>query len=411
MNTFRLVSLFFCLFVAVTGPLRGETLLAITSDRKINFFDSAAPNVYFKTVDIQGLGGADIMLSAACSPTGQLYVLTRNGSAMGVRTVDPQTGALILAQSATGPFPSGALVLGMDVDPASSDLTLPFYVHITNDTTDDIRAFSTNAATAVGTALIYDNTTGDGDPVDVHAGANPAIVGLAYTNNFPGAKSSVLYGIDSTQDTLVMIERNIGRVNTIGAFGPNTGTRVGFDISGVTGDAYAAFSTTGGTLLYRINLSTGAGTQIGQLPTPSPAGVEILAITTLPPTRVSNISTRGRVGSGDEVMIAGFIAQGGGDRRRLLVRGIGPSLGNFGVPAPLADPVLKIVDGNGVEVATNDNWRSTQQIEISTTGLAPSNDLEAAYLAQFAAGAYTAILSGSNGGTGVGLIEVYQFNN
>jgi hypothetical protein len=146
------------------------------------------------------------------------------------------------------------------------------------------------------------------------------------------------------------------------------------------------------------------------MPSP-PSGVDILAITTLPRTRLANISTRGKVGAGDDVMIAGFIATGGGDARRLLVHGIGPSLANFGVPSPLANPVLKIVDGNGVEVANNDNWKSDQQSDIMQTGLAPSNDLEAAYVGQFPAGGYTAILSGQGGGTGVGVIEVFQFNN
>ena len=107
-------------------------------------------------------------------------------------------------------------------------------------------------------------------------------------------------------------------------------------------------------------------------------------------------------------MIAGFIAPGGGDKRRLLIRGLGPSLANAGIGSPLADPVLRIVDSNGVEVATNDNWTSTQQAAILATGVAPTNDLEAAFVGQFATGAYTAILSGQDGGTGVGLVEVYN---
>jgi hypothetical protein len=399
----KFLVLFFSLFAVVAAPLRGETLLTITSDRKINFFDSASPGTYFKTVDIQGLAGADVLLSAACSPTGELFVLTHAGSSMGVRTVNPQTGAILENLSSTGAYPASATAFGMDVAPPS-----PLRADVVSDA-DEIRGFSVFALFGA-ISISYDNATGDGDPVDVHAGADPAIVGVAHTNNFPGAESSVLYGIDSTQDTRVMIERTPGRLNTIGALGVNTGLHVGFDISGVTGNAYAAFSTIAGPLLYKIDLSTGAGTQIGQLPTPS-AGAEILALTTLPPTRVANISTRARVGAGDDVMIAGFIAPGGGDKRRLLVRGIGPSLGNSGVSSALADPALRIVDGNGVEIATNNDWRATQESQIFDTGLAPTNDLEAAYLGQFAAGLYTAILSGNGGGTGLGLIEVYQFNN
>jgi hypothetical protein len=120
-----------------------------------------------------------------------------------------------------------------------------------------------------------------------------------------------------------------------------------------------------------------------------------------------NLSTRSRVGTGDDVMIAGFIAQGGVSVR-LLIRGIGPSLAAAGVPNPLADPVLTIFDGNGTQIATNDNWTSNQRSEITVTGLAPKNDLEAAYVAWFPPGSYTAILIGKDSGTGVGLVEVYK---
>jgi hypothetical protein len=127
----------------------------------------------------------------------------------------------------------------------------------------------------------------------------------------------------------------------------------------------------------------------------------------LPPTSVYNISTRSRVGTGDEVMIAGFIAQGGVSVR-ILIRGIGPSLAAAGVPNPLADPVLTIFDRNGLQIATNDDWQSNQRTDIVLTGLAPKNDLEAAYIAWFPPGTYTAFLTGKNGGTGVGLVEVYK---
>jgi hypothetical protein len=78
------------------------------------------------------------------------------------------------------------------------------------------------------------------------------------------------------------------------------------------------------------------------------------------------------------------------------------------VPNSLADPVLTIFDGNGVQIATNDNWTSHQRTDITLTELAPKNELEAAYVAWFPAGSYTAILTGKNGGTGVGLVEVYR---
>ncbi|HWX17945.1 MAG TPA: SGNH/GDSL hydrolase family protein, partial [Chthoniobacterales bacterium] len=120
-----------------------------------------------------------------------------------------------------------------------------------------------------------------------------------------------------------------------------------------------------------------------------------------------NISTRGKVGTGEDVLIAGFIITGT-DAKRVIVRALGPSLSNFGVPGPLADPMLTIYDSNQAIVARNDNWRDTQQAEIEATGLAPQNNLESAIVVTLAPGAYTAIVSGKNGGTGNALAEVYD---
>jgi phospholipase/lecithinase/hemolysin len=122
-----------------------------------------------------------------------------------------------------------------------------------------------------------------------------------------------------------------------------------------------------------------------------------------------NISTRGKVGTGEDVLIAGFIITGT-DAKRVIVRALGPSLSNFGVPGPLADPTLTIYDSNHAVVARNDNWRDTQQVEIEATGLAPQNNLESAIIATLAPGAYTAIISGKNGGTGNALAEVYDLD-
>lgn len=122
--------------------------------------------------------------------------------------------------------------------------------------------------------------------------------------------------------------------------------------------------------------------------------------------QIVQISTRGSVGTGDAVMIGGFIIQEA--TKKIIVRAIGPSLGAFGVAGALQNPVLELHDGTGAVIATNDNWRTTQEEEVSATGLAPSNDLEAAIVADLAPGNYTAIVTGAAGGTGVALVEVYD---
>ena len=134
--------------------------------------------------------------------------------------------------------------------------------------------------------------------------------------------------------------------------------------------------------------------------------IELYDLTGGTAAKLANISTRAFVGSGDNVMIGGFIVAG--DSARVVVRALGPSLTAAGVPGALADPRLLVYDGNGVLVGFNQNWRAVQEAELTATGLQPSNDLEAAMILTIAAGNYTAVAEGSNNGTGVGLVEVYN---
>ena len=125
-------------------------------------------------------------------------------------------------------------------------------------------------------------------------------------------------------------------------------------------------------------------------------------------SRLANISTRGLVQTGTNVMIGGFIVGGEGNAK-VIVRAIGPSLSQQGVANPLADPTLQLVDGNGAPLESNDNWRTDpDQAEIAAAGVAPQNDLESALLANIPPGNYTAVVAGKNSGTGIGLVEVYH---
>ena len=125
-------------------------------------------------------------------------------------------------------------------------------------------------------------------------------------------------------------------------------------------------------------------------------------------SRPANISTRGFVDTGDNVMIGGFILSAGS--AEVIVRAIGPSLTSFGVAGALQDPTLELHDANGVLIQSNDNWRSDQEAEIIATNLPPSNDSESAIVLTLTSGAYTAIVRGKDDTTGVGLVEVYQVN-
>jgi plastocyanin len=136
--------------------------------------------------------------------------------------------------------------------------------------------------------------------------------------------------------------------------------------------------------------------------------VEVYDLSQGADARLANISTRGPVRTGGNVMIGGFILGSGNGNANVIVRALGPSLAQAGINGALADPTLELHDGNGALLNSNDNWKESQQAEIEATGIPPQNDLEPAIKAALPAGAITAIVAGKDGTTGVGLIEVYR---
>lgn len=124
-------------------------------------------------------------------------------------------------------------------------------------------------------------------------------------------------------------------------------------------------------------------------------------------SKLANISTRGKVDAGDNVMIGGFIL-GGDEVTNVVVRAIGPSLAGFGVPGTLDDPMLEVHDGNGVTIAQNDDWRSSQEQQLIDAGLPLADDRESAVVLALPPGPYTAIVRGKSDGAGVALVEVYN---
>ncbi|MEP7071296.1 MAG: M23 family metallopeptidase [Verrucomicrobiota bacterium] len=123
---------------------------------------------------------------------------------------------------------------------------------------------------------------------------------------------------------------------------------------------------------------------------------------------LSNISTRGMVESGDKAMIGGFIIKG--PSKTVVIRALGPTLSDFGIHNALLDPTLELRDAHGALLASNDNWKSSQQALITASGYAPPHDAEAALVSNLPAGNYTAVVRGANNSVGIGLIEVYAVN-
>jgi hypothetical protein len=136
--------------------------------------------------------------------------------------------------------------------------------------------------------------------------------------------------------------------------------------------------------------------------------IEVYDLDPAADSKLANISTRGLVLSAQNVMIGGFIIGGTANTTRVLIRGLGPSLGQAGIGNALPNPVLELHDGNGALLSGNDNWRDTQEAEIRNSGVAPSRELESAIVETLAPGAYTAVVAGKDNSTGVGLIEIFN---
>jgi hypothetical protein len=126
--------------------------------------------------------------------------------------------------------------------------------------------------------------------------------------------------------------------------------------------------------------------------------------------QLGNISTRGFVRTGENVMIGGFILGGASAPTRVVVRGIGPSLAQFGLSPVLSDPTLELRDSNGAKLVANDNWQddSASAAQLSAHGFALPYTKESGIFTSLPPGQFTAILAGNNSGIGIGLVEIYN---
>ncbi|MBA3960410.1 MAG: matrixin family metalloprotease [Chthoniobacterales bacterium] len=147
-------------------------------------------------------------------------------------------------------------------------------------------------------------------------------------------------------------------------------------------------------------------------PTPAPTATPTPTATppSTAPSRLVNLSTRMQVGIGDNVSIGGFIIQGD-KRKKVLLRGLGPSLGASGIAGALQDPKITLLDGSGAVLETNDNWQDSPEIgDIIASTIPPTDPREAAIVAKLDPGNYTVILDGVNNTTGIGLVENYTLD-
>ena len=160
----------------------------------------------------------------------------------------------------------------------------------------------------------------------------------------------------------------------------------------------------------RATLEPGAYTAVvtGKDSTQGIGLVEVYDLSPEGDSKLANMSTRGLVGTESDLLIAGFIV-GDVDNSTVVIRSLGPSLRAAGIGDPLNDPSFTVYDQNGSPLVTNDNWRDDPSaLDLEQNQIAPTNDAEAATILHLPVGAYTSVTVGADGGTGVGLVEVYN---
>ncbi|MDZ4848874.1 MAG: DUF4394 domain-containing protein [Pirellulaceae bacterium] len=235
-----------------------ELVRGVTVFRELISFDSAAPGSVLSNVPITGPAQFESILGLDYRPaTGQLYALgNAPGSIYRLYRIDPTTA--VATKVGSDITFSGVTNVGFDFNPMVDR------IRIVTDNGQNFRYHpDTGALVSTDTPLAYLA----GDP---NFGATPNIVGAAYSNNVAGALSTTLFDIDASLDILTTQNpANAGSLGTVGALGADFATTLGFDISGLTGNAFASTVNTGGaptfSNLFSINLQTGAASLVGEI--------------------------------------------------------------------------------------------------------------------------------------------------
>jgi hypothetical protein len=261
-------------------PAAAELIYGIASQAPATAlltWDSATPNNVLTGVFVTGLQSNETLLGIDFRPaTGELYGL---GSTSRLYKVDPTTAVATAVGGQFAPLLSG-FSFGFDFNPVIDR------IRVVSETNQNLVLNPiTGAVQTVAPNVFY----AAGDP---NVGVDPNVVDSAYTNNFPGAGSTTLYGIDTGLDVLVTQVAATGALSTVGGIGLNASAAGGFDVSGVTGTAYAALLPSGSSqsTLYTINLGSGLATAVGVIngglvisaltvaPVPEPASIALVAL-------------------------------------------------------------------------------------------------------------------------------------
>jgi hypothetical protein len=298
------------------------TVFGLDTSNNLLRFDSSTPGTIVSSILVTGIKSGETLLGIDFRPVdGQLYGL---GSTSRLYLIDQLTG--VATEVGLFEVSLNGTAFGFDFNPTVdrirvvSDVDENFRLNPGTGGVVDFDPGTPGIQPDVN--LVYDNTTADGDPIDPNAGANPFVVGAAYTNNVAGAATTTLHGIDTALDILVIQSPpNNGVLNTVGSLGVDATSVLGFDIETTSTTGLAAMVVGGVPRLYSINLATGAASLIGAIG----GGATLRGLAIAPPGFTASfgggVATFTGSAANDEVV---FDASGG------LLRHNRFSLGNAG---------------------------------------------------------------------------------
>ncbi len=330
-------------------------------------------------------------------PTGTTFISASAGCSNASGTVTCSVGALASGASAAiqlvvRPASSGSITNTANVSAAESD---PASANNTSSLAVTVNATAATSGTLIGLATRLQVLTGENVLIGgfIVGGSAPKTVVVRARGPSLGVPGAL------ANPTLTLV--------------PASGATITNDDWGTAANA-AALAATGfqpsdpRESAIMVTLNPGAYTAIvsGVGGTTGVAIVEVYELDH-PEVPLTGIATRGFVQSGDNVMIGGFIIQGSSPQT-VVVRARGPSLASQGVANALSNPTLTLVPASGGATIVNDDWgTAANAAQLSASGFAPGDPRESAILVTLQPGAYTAIVSGAGGTSGVALVEVY----
>jgi len=254
----------------------------------------------------------------------------------------------------------------------------------------------------------------------VGTGANNLIAG--FTIGGSGSKQLILRGVGPTLASFgvtgVLAAPNLTLVNSAGAvlaFNSGWGGGAALSTAFAAVGAFALPATSADAAMSQTLAAGGYTEELSGINSGTGVGLAEIydADTGTPSARLTNISARAQVGTGANILVAGFVVTGTGSEN-LVIRGIGPTLAQFSVTGVLATPVLTIYNNAGTQIASNTGWGGTAAltaafVQVGAFAL-PATSADSALIISLPAGNYSAQLAGANSSTGVGLLEIYELH-